>query len=198
MSSQPKALQKLTEMFERLPGIGPKSAQRLAYHILHAPKEKAEEFARSIIEVKEKIRLCNQCYNVSDSDLCGICIDDRRDKTVILVIEDPLDIPSYEKAEYKGIYHVLHGSISPMQNIGPDQLYIRQLVTRLAQHPDVTELILGTNPTLEGEATAMYIQRLIGDSVKITRIARGLPEGSSIEYADGVTLRMALEGRNRL
>ncbi len=195
MASIPKPITNLIEAFERLPGIGPKSAQRLAYHMLHAPKEQLESFSNTLLDIKDKITLCQVCFNVSDASTCPICSDNGRDQSLIAVVEEPLDILAFEKTGLKGLYHVLHGSISPLQNIGPDQLYIRQLLPRLKT--DVKEVILATNPTLEGEATAMYIQRLIEPlGVKVTRIARGLPVGGDIEYADEVTLRRSLEGRS--
>jgi recombination protein RecR len=195
MANIPKPIINLIESFERLPGIGPKSAQRLAYHLMHAPKEQLESFSNTILDVKNKIVLCKACFNVSDSAECPICSDSGRDKSIIAVVEEPLDILAFEKTNFKGLYHVLHGSIAPLQNIGPDQLYIRQLLPRLKS--EVSEVILAMNPTLEGDATAMYIQRLIEPlGVKVTRIARGLPMGGDIEYADEVTLRRAMEGRS--
>jgi recombination protein RecR len=195
MPNIPKPIINLIESFERLPGIGPKSAQRLAYHLMHAPKEQLESFSNTILDVKNKIVLCNSCFNVSDSFACPICSDAGRDRSIVAVVEEPLDILAFEKTNFKGLYHVLHGSIAPLQNIGPDQLYIRQLLPRLKS--EVTEVILAMNPTLEGDATAMYIQRLIEPlGVKVTRIARGLPMGGDIEYADETTLRMSLERRN--
>jgi recombination protein RecR len=196
MASTPKPITSLVEAFEKLPGIGPKSAQRLTYHLLHAPKAQLESFAQTILDVKDKIVLCKICYNVSDGDECPICADTSRDKTMIVVVEEPLDILAFERTPLKAQYHVLHGAISPMNNIGPEQLYIRPLLERM-KGDLIKEVILATNPTLEGEATAMYIHRLIDPlGVKITRIARGLPVGGDIEYADEVTLRRALEGRS--
>ncbi len=196
MAKLPKPITNLIEAFEKLPGIGPKSAQRLAYHLLHAPKEQLENFAETILAVKNQVRLCKDCFNVSDQEQCDICSDHNRDHSLIAVVEAPLDILALEKTNFKGLYHVLHGAISPLDNIGPDQLYIRQLLPRLRDGV-VKEIILATNPTLEGEATAMYIHRLIEPlGVKLTRIARGLPVGGDIEYADEVTLRRAMESRN--
>lgn len=196
MNTLPTPLIKLVESFERLPGIGPKSAQRLAYHMMNAPKEYLESFAKTLLDVKEKVRLCSRCFNISEGELCRVCADHNRDQTVIAVLEDPLDVMAFEKTGFKGLYHVLHGVIAPLSNVGPEQLYIRQLLPRLAG--DVQEVILATNPSLEGEATAVYIQRLLKDTpgLKITRIARGLPVGAEVEYADEVTLRRALEGRS--
>ncbi len=196
MAKLPKPITNLIEAFEKLPGIGPKSAQRLAYHLLHAPKEQLESFSSTILAVKNQVRLCKDCFNVSDQDICDICSDPTRDHSIIAVVEAPLDILALEKTGFRGLYHVLHGAISPLDNIGPDQLYIRQLLPRL-RDGSVKEIILATNPTLEGEATAMYIHRLVDPlGVKLTRIARGLPVGGDIEYADEVTLRRAMESRN--
>ena len=191
----PKSIQNLIEAFERLPGIGPKTAQRLTFYLLHAPKEEAEALAKSALQMKEKTILCSICFNIGEEDPCNICADLSRDQTIIMVVENPLDVLSLEKANFRGIYHVLHGVISPLENIGPDEIHIRELLPRL-KDGKVKELILATNPTMEGEATAMYIQRLISPlGIKITRIARGLPVGSDIEYADETTLSRALEGR---
>lgn len=196
MASVPKAVQSLIEAFERLPGIGPKTAQRLTYYLLHAPKEEAEALAKSAIEMKEKTLLCSICFNIGEADHCQICADNSRDTSIIAIVEDPLDVLALEKSGFKGLYHVLHGVISPLENIGPDEIHIRELLPRL-KDGKVKEIILATNPTMEGEATAMYIQRLISSlGVKITRIARGLPVGSDLEYADETTLQRALEGRN--
>ena len=193
----PSQMTKLVEAFEKLPGIGPKSAQRLAYHMLHAPKEYIEKFSTTLLSVKELVRLCSICYNVSESEVCGTCSDKARDRSMIVVLEDPLDVLAFDKTGYKGLYHVLHGVIAPLDNVGPEQLYIRQILPRL-QSGEVKEVVLATNTTLEGDATAVYIQRLIKDypNLKVTRIARGLPSGADIEYADEVTLRKALEGRS--
>jgi len=197
MAKVPKPVTHLIEAFEKLPGIGPKSAQRLAYHLLHAPKEQIENFSKTLMDIKDKITLCKLCFNVSEDNECPICLDDTRDKNTIAVVEEPLDILAFEKSGFKGLYHVLHGAISPLSHIGPDQLYIRQLLPRLKSN--IQEVVLATNPTLEGEATAMYIQRLIEPlGVRITRIARGLPVGGDIEYADEVTLKRAFEGRNTI
>ncbi len=195
MASVPKPVQNLIEAFERLPGIGPKTAQRLTYYLLHAPKEEAEKLANSAIEMKEKTVICSVCFNIDEKDPCWVDQDPNREKDKIMIIENPLDILSLERAGYKGLYHVLHGVISPLENIGPEQLHIREVLPRL-KDGSVKELILATNPTMEGEATAMYIQRLLSPlGVKITRIARGLPVGGDIEYADETTLSRSLEGR---
>lgn len=195
MSQVPKPIQDLVEAFERLPGIGPKTAQRLTYYLLHAPKEESQKLAEAAINMKDNTKLCSICFNIGSEDPCNICADSSRDKTIIMVVENPLDVLALEKAHFQGLYHVLHGVISPLENIGPDEIHIRELLPRL-KDGSVKELILATNPTMEGEATAMYIQRLISPmGVKITRIARGLPVGSDLEYADETTLSRALEGR---
>lgn len=195
MASVPKAVQNLIEAFERLPGIGPKTAQRLTFYLLHAPVEEARALAQAATQMKEKTKLCSICFNIGEEDPCQVCADSSRDQTIIAIVEDPLDVMALEKASFKGLYHVLHGVIAPLENIGPDQLHIRELLPRL-KDGKVSEIILATNPTMEGEATAMYIQRLIGPlGIKVTRIARGLPVGGDLEYADETTLSRALEGR---
>lgn len=195
MATIPKVVRELIEAFERLPGIGPKTAQRLTYYLLHAPKEEARALADSAMALKEKTVLCSLCFNISETDPCEIDTDPSRDKSVIAVVEDPLDVLAMERASFKGLYHVLHGAISPMENIGPEELKIRELLPRL-KDGTVKEIILATNPTMEGEATAMYIDRLIRPlGIKVTRIARGLPVGGDLEYADETTLSRALEGR---
>lgn len=195
MATIPKVVQNLIEAFERLPGIGPKTAQRLTYHLLHAPKEETEALAKAALDLKDKTVLCELCLNIAETTPCSICSDPSRDSSMIAVVEDPLDVLALEKANFKGLYHVLHGVISPLENIGPEELKIRELLPRL-KGGQVKELILATNPTMEGEATAMYIDRLITPlGIKVTRIARGLPVGGDIEYADETTLSRALEGR---
>jgi recombination protein RecR len=202
MATIPKPIQNLIEAFERLPGIGPKTAERLTYYLLHAPKEESKALAEAALEMKDKTKICSICFNIGEEDPCQICSDESRDKSVVMVVENPLDVIALEKANFKGLYHVLHGVISPMDNIGPDELHIRELLPRLKDPSTgsgqvaVKEIILATNPTMEGEATAMYIQRLLSPlGLKITRIARGLPVGSDLEYADETTLSRALEGR---
>jgi recombination protein RecR len=191
----PKVVRELIEAFERLPGIGPKTAQRLTYYLLHAPKSEAQALADAALALKDKTVICSVCFNISETDPCEIDTDLTRDKSIIAVVEDPLDVLALEKATYKGLYHVLHGTISPLENIGPDELRIRELLPRLKDGV-VKEIILATNPTMEGEATAMYIDRLIRPlGIKVTRIARGLPVGGDLEYADETTLNRALEGR---
>ena len=192
-------LSKLVEQFERLPGIGSKTAQRLAYFVLNMEKAKAKEFSDAIIEAHEKIRCCEVCCNFSDQELCPVCRNTNRDKSVICVVETPRDAIALENThEFDGVYHVLHGAISPLNGIGPDQLYIKQLLARL-NDDTVKEVIMATNPTVEGEATAMYISRLLKPmGIKVTRLAYGIPVGGDLEYADEVTLARALEGRNEL
>ena len=195
MAQVPKSVQNLIEAFERLPGIGPKTAQRLTYYLLHAPIEEAKALAEAAIGMKEKTKICSVCFNIGEENPCQICSDSSRDTSVIAIVEDPLDVLALEKSGYKGLYHVLHGVISPLENIGPSEIHIKELLPRL-KDGQVKEIILATNPTMEGEATAMYIQRLTAPlGVKITRIARGLPVGSDLEYADETTLSRALEGR---
>ena len=187
---------RLIEQLHRLPGIGPKSAQRLTYHLVRMPAEQAQALAEAILGVKERITFCGQCQNVTEHDPCGICADLARDQTSICVVEEPLDVLALERTGvYKGLYHVLHGVIDPMSNIGPEDLRIRELLARLTGGT-VTEVVLATNPTVEGEATAMYVQRLIAPlGPRITRLARGLPVGGDLEYADDQTLSRAFEGR---
>lgn len=191
----PKPVQNLVEAFERLPGIGPKTAQRLTYYLLHAPRSEAEKLASAALEMKDRIIVCKTCFNFGESDPCWVCADSSRDQSIVAVVENPLDVLAFEKSGFKGLYHVLHGVIAPLENIGPDQLHIRELLPRLKSEV-IKEIILATNPTMEGEATAMYINKLIAPlGAKITRIARGLPMGADIEYADESTLLRALEGR---
>ncbi|WOC32990.1 MULTISPECIES: recombination mediator RecR [Caproicibacterium] len=192
-------LARLVEQFERLPGIGHKSAQRLAYHVLGMTKEQAQAFADAVLEAHDKIHYCKVCCNLTDQPLCPICRDERRDTSVICVVEDPRDVIAMERTnEYKGSYHVLHGAISPLSDVGPEQLCIKELLARV-QGGKVKEVIMATNPTVEGEATAMYISRLLKPlGVKVTRLAYGIPVGGDLEYADEVTLLRALEGRSEL
>ena len=190
---------KLIEELHRLPGIGPKGAQRLAYHLLRASKEEATALAEAIVEVKERITLCSRCQNTTDVDPCSICSDSNRDRTVVCVVEEPMDILAIERTRgHRGLYHVLHGSISPMEGIGPEQLKVRELLERLRDGV-VTEVIMATNPNLEGEATSMYVSRLLQPlGTRVTRLARGLPMGGDLEYADDLTLARALENRQDL
>lgn len=195
---------RLVEAFSRLPGIGPKTAQRLTYHLLRAPEAEARSLAAALIAVKEEVVLCERCHNISDTPLCAICRDPSRDQTRVCVVEEPLDLVALERTgEFRGLYHVLHGAISPIDGIGPDRLRIRELLDRAVAARDAggswEEVILATNPTLEGEATAMYLgERLDGVVGSVTRIARGIPVGGDLEYADEVTLVRALQGRRAL
>jgi len=198
-------IQDLIEEFSKLPGIGPKSAQRVAFHLLKLPAEDARRLSDAIQVVKDKVRLCERCFNVSDQDLCGYCSDARRDQSVICVVQEPPDIVALERTrEYRGLYHVLQGAISPIEGVTPEHLRIRELLFRLQtpldpEAPPVSEVIVATNPNTEGEATAMYLARLIGPSgIRVSRLASGLPVGGDLEYADEVTLGRALEGRRSL
>lgn len=192
-------LTELINQFARLPGIGKKTAQRLAYSILEQPPERAKQFAEALVNARQKIHFCSVCQSLTDLDICQICSDDRRDKSVICVVEDPRDVMAFERTrEYTGVYHVLHGVISPLDNIGPDKLRIKELMTRLSDG-NVKEIIMATNPTVEGEATASYISRLVKPmGIKVTRLAYGIPVGGDLEYADEYTLARALEGRNEI
>ena len=194
-----KPLARLINELSRLPGVGGKTAQRLAFHILSMEEKEARALADSIIEAKQKMTYCSVCGNLTDTDPCGICSDPSRDRSVICVVETPKDVVAMEKIkEYNGLYHVLHGAISPMEGIGPEDINLKQLIVRL-QNEDVRELILATNPNIEGEATAMYIARLIKPSgIRVSRIAHGIPVGGDLEYADEVTLLKAMEGRREL
>ncbi len=189
-------LQALIDELGRLPGVGPKSAQRMAFHLLKVAPEDALRLTEAITAVKERTTLCPVCFNVAEGDLCDMCADTRRDPSLVCVVEDPRDIVAVEKTqEFRGCYHVLHGALNPIEGIGPDQLRVRELLTRL-DGDAITEVILCTNPNLEGEATAMYLARLLRPlGVRITRIASGLPVGGDLEYADELTLGRALEGR---
>jgi len=190
---------RLIEEFNKLPGIGPKSAARLTYYLLRMPKEEVLALADAIIAVKEKTVLCSSCQNITDSNPCAICSSNERDHSIICVVKEPLDILALERTgQYKGLYHVLHGVISPMDGVGPDDLKIKELLHRL-KSDSVKEVILATNPNLEGEATAMYLHRLLSPlGIRVTRLARGLPVGGDLEYADEVTLTHALEGRQEI
>ena len=192
---------RLIEAFSRLPGVGPKTAQRLTYHLLRAPEGEARALAEALVAVREQVVFCEQCFNISDAPLCGICRDPGRDRRRLCVVEEPLDVLALERtAEFRGLYHVLHGAISPIDGIGPERLRIRELLARADEAcrdgEPLDEVILATNPTLEGEATAMYLaERLEGAVGTVSRIARGLPVGGDLEYADEVTLIRALQGR---
>lgn len=187
---------RLIEEFNKLPGIGPKSAQRLTYYLLQAAEAEAKALAEAILAIKEKISLCSVCLNITDTDPCLICGNEERDRTKVCIVEEPLDILPLERTrKYKGLYHVLHGVIAPSEGVGPEKLKIKELLSRL-HNSSVTEVILATNPNLEGEVTAMYLHRLITPlGIRVTQLARGLPFGGDLEYADDVTLSRALEGR---
>ena len=192
----PPPVQRLIDEFNRLPGIGPKSAQRLTYHLIRMPVEQAESLASAITSMKNQIILCSVCFNITDTDPCDICLNNSRERSKLCVVEQPLDVVALERtSSFDGLYHVLHGSISPINGIGPEDLKIRELLERMRTE-SFDEIILAMNPNLEGEATSMYINRLIGDlGARITRPARGLPVGGDLEYADDATLGRALEGR---
>ena len=195
----PAALERLTEQFARLPGIGSKTAQRLAFSILSMPDEEAEAFAAAITDAKRTVRTCPVCQNLTDRDLCSICDDEQRDHGVICVVAEPKDVIAMERArEFQGVYHVLHGVISPLNHMGPDDIRVKELLSRVAQG-DVREVIMATNPDTEGEATAMYLSRLLRPmEVRVTRLAYGIPVGGQLEYADEITLLRALEGRREI
>lgn len=195
----PEPIAKLIDAFSRLPGIGPKTAARLAFYVLRMKEEEVIDFAKALVSVKRNLTYCSVCCNITDTDPCRICSDKTRDVSVICAVQEPKDVVAMERTrEYAGQYHVLHGAISPIEGIGPDDIRITELVKRLGDER-VQELILATNPTIEGEATAMYLSRLVKPfGIKVTRIARGLPVGGDLEYADEVTLSKALEGRQEL
>ena len=199
MSYYSPSIEKLIEAFEKLPSIGSKTAARLAFYILNASQEETQEFINAIEGAKRNLKYCSQCYNISDTDPCTICGNATRDRSIICVVEDVKDVVAMERThEFKGLYHVLHGSISPMNGIGPDDIKIKELLARLMEG-QVKELILATNPRVEGEATAMYISKLVKPfDVKVTRIAHGIPVGGDLEYTDEITLTKALEGRREL
>lgn len=192
-------LNELINQFSRLPGIGKKTAQRLAYSIIEQPPERAKQFADALINAREKIHLCKVCQTLTDKDICDFCSDEKRDRTTVCVVEDPRDVMAFERTrEYKGVYHVLHGVISPLDGVGPEQLKLKELMSRLSSG-EVKEIIMATNPTVEGEATASYISRLVKPmGIKVTRLAYGIPVGGDLEYADEYTLARALEGRNEI
>ncbi|MBL7036290.1 recombination protein RecR [Candidatus Microgenomates bacterium] len=204
-----KPLASLIESFESLPGIGPKSAQRLAYYLLHVPQTYLDDFSENLVRLKKDTVLCKVCKNVSETDPCPICEDSGRDMSVLLVVEQPLDLIAFERSgKFRGVYHVLHGAINPLDNIGPDEIFVDDLFKRLGEKSGIEEVIVATNPTMEGEATAMYINkkitesnkknRITGKAVKVTRLGMGIPTGADLEYADDTTLTQALEGRREL
>lgn len=199
MSYYSPSIEKLIENFEKLPSIGHKTAQRLAFYMLDLKIEEVEEFTNSILNAKKNLHFCSKCFNISDTDPCNICSNPKRDESVICVVEDVRDVIAMERThEYGGLYHVLHGSISPMNGVGPDDIKIKELLTR-TMNGNVKEIILATNPRVEGEATSMYISKLIKPmGIKTTRIARGIPVGGDLEYTDEITLTKALEGRNEI
>ncbi|OGG16700.1 recombination protein RecR [Candidatus Gottesmanbacteria bacterium RIFCSPHIGHO2_02_FULL_39_11] len=204
MKILPRSVEKLMESFQKLPGVGPKSASRLTFYLLHVPQTQLDEFSESLKNLKTSTVYCSICSNIGESDPCVICAEPERDHSIVCVVEEPIEILSVERTgKYKGVYHVLHGAIDPLNNIGPDEIKIKELIDRL-EKDEIKEIILATNPTMEGEATAMYIRREIQklksqipnlDGIKITRLAHGLPVGGDLEYADEVTLGRAMEGR---
>ncbi|MEK7473015.1 MAG: recombination mediator RecR [Patescibacteria group bacterium] len=204
-----KAISSLTESFEKLPGIGPKSAQRLAYYLLHVPQKELDEFSENLSRLKKDTVLCSICKNVAETDPCSICSDHNRDKKTCLVVENPLDLIAFERSgRYKGLYHVLHGAINPLENIGPDEIFVQALLERIQDvGSKIQEIIIATNPTMEGEATSMYLVKQLkmmttlrdkNLKLKITRLGMGIPTGADLEYADDTTLTQALEGRKEL
>ncbi len=199
MSSYSPSIEKLIESFEKLPSIGHKTAVRLAFHMLDMNDEEIKEFTKSITDAKQKLKYCSTCFNISDTDPCPICSDTKRDSSTICVVEDVRDIMAMERTnEYRGVYHVLHGTISPMNGIGPDEIKIKELINRL-RDDKVKEVIIATNPRVEGEATAVYLSKLIkAFDVKVTRIAHGIPVGGDLEYTDEITLMKAMEGRREI
>ena len=200
MRQYPKPLNKLINELSKLPGIGGKTAQRLAFHILALEEREATSLANSIVNAKRSLHYCSVCGNLTDTDPCEICSDESRDRTKVCVVETPQDVIAMERIrEFKGLYHVLHGAISPVEGIGPNDINLKSLITRLQQHDEIDEIIVATNPNIEGEATAMYIARLLKPSgIKVTRIAHGIPVGGDLEYADEVTLLKAMEGRREI
>jgi recombination protein RecR len=203
----PKAIQNLIESFEKLPGVGPKTAQRLTFYLLHVPQGELDKFAGAISKLKNDTILCSVCNMIDEKDPCSICSDAQRDQSTLCVVEQPLDVLALEKGRgFKGVYYVLHGKIDPLNNIGPDEIFIAPLLSRIMNHESrIKEIILATNPTMEGEATAMYIAKQVGQlktenlklkELKVTRIGRGLPVGADLEYADETTLQRAMEGRS--
>jgi len=202
MDVLPKPITRVVESFEKLPGIGPKTAQRLTFYLLHLPQEELNRFGESVSTIRQLTTLCSECKNITEKDPCIVCNNPSREKRTICVVEQPTDVISIEKTGvFKGVYHVLHGAIDPLNNIGPDEIYISHLMVRIRNSPiPVEEIILATNPTMEGEATAMYLQKEFSklpnaQSIHMTRLAHGLPVGSDLEYADEITLKRALEGR---
>ncbi len=193
----------LIESFQKLPGVGPKSAQRLTYYLLHVPQSQLDDFADNLSSLKKETKLCSVCKNINETDPCSICSDSSRDHSIIMVVEQPLDVLAFERTgRFKGVYHVLHGAINPLDNIGPDEIYIEQLLDRVkGKGQEVKEIIIATNPTMEGEATSMFLSKQLkikNPKLKITRLGMGIPTGADLEYADEVTLTQAIEGRREL
>lgn len=193
----------LIESFQKLPGIGPRSAQRLTYYLLHVPQSQLDDFAENLESLKKNTKLCSVCKNVNETDPCSICSDSARDHSVVMVVEQPLDIVAFERTgRFKGIYHVLHGAINPLENIGPDEIYIEQLLDRIKNNEsEIQEIIIATNPTMEGEATSMFLTKklkILNPKLKVTRLGMGIPTGADLEYADETTLTQAIEGRREL
>lgn len=201
MQVTPAPVTKLIDEFSRLPGIGPKTASRLTFYLLRNPAERTQALAEALNELHEKVLFCSQCFNIAETDPCAVCSDEHRDRSIICVVEEPLDVLAIERTrEYHGLYHVLHGVIAPVEGIGPEDLKIAELVERAhSGENEIREIIIATNPNLEGEATAMYLARQFeGDKMKLTRLARGLPVGGDLEYADEITLSRALSGRSEM
>lgn len=199
----PKSLQNLIDSLEKLPGIGPKSAQRLGFYLLHVPQRELNSFAESLIELKKNTVLCSVCKNAAEEDPCNVCSDKTRDESLVMVVEQPLDVLAFERTgKYPGLYHILHGKIDPLHNIGPDEIYINDLFERLANGEGevVKEIIIATNPTMEGDATAMYLSKKLKEKhkLKVTRLGMGVPTGADLEYADTNTLTQAIEGRTSI
>ena len=198
----PRAIKNLIEALEKLPGIGPRTSQRLAFYLLHVPQSELDLFGQALINLKKHTILCAICRNVSEKDPCSVCSDTSRDNKVILVVEEPLDVIAIERTgKYKGLYHVLHGAINPLENIGPDELYIDDLMKRVTDGSSIEEAIIATNPTMEGEATAMYLNKKLKTQnfkLRISRLGMGIPRGADLEYADDVTLTQAIEGRREM
>lgn len=199
MNYYSESINRLIEEMSALPGIGPKSAQRLAFHILEMPEDRAKRLSESILEAKTKIRLCKECFNLSDSELCPVCADSKRNHKIIMVVEEPSDLVAYEKTgQYEGVYHVLHGAVNPMIGVQPENLKLKELLVRLTKQ-ETDEVIVATNSTVEGEATALWISKYVKQAgIKVTRIASGVPVGGALEYVDEMTLYRALEGRTEL
>lgn len=199
MSRYIPAIGRLIDEFAKLPGVGKKSAQRLAFHVVNMEQDQVVNFAEAILDIKRKVRYCEKCFNLTDQTLCDICCDHKRDKEIMCVVESPRDLMAIENTkEFNGLYHVLHGAISPMEGIGPNDIKLKELIVRL-QSDETKEIIIATNPSIEGEATAMYISKLLkGTDIKVTRLAHGIPVGGDLEYADEVTLAKAIEGRRQL